>query len=357
MEPRIRLVWNRRNNNLVEVETYYGRNYRTYASTGIKCSQWDPARRKALGPGSEEINRRLAAFTVPDRKARRPLMEWLEQEQARRQLRPGTLARERVVFGAVREFGGAKTLADVTPQWLSRWDTWLHDGRRQQATVHNYHKVLKVYMQRAEYQGLIERTPYARFKTDRGKTAERHALTAAQLSALEALDLKGELAKTRDLFVLMAHTGLAHTDALLMDPGKIRDGWYAGERVKTGVHFVAPVDGKVQEILQRYGDVPNLSNQHLNRCLKVLGSAIDTGFPLTSHVARHTFITLALEKGLAPNVVQRMAGHSSITMTESYTHLGDGWVMAEGKRLLEDELPERPEQEQKDRPQEPRKGV
>lgn len=51
-------------------------------------------------------------------------------------------------------------------------------------------------------------------------------------------------------------------------------------------------------------------------------------------VARHTFITLALEQGLAPNVVQRMAGHSSLTMTESYTHLGDDWVKKEGGMLL-----------------------
>lgn len=43
---------------------------------------------------------------------------------------------------------------------------------------------------------------------------------------------------------------------------------------------------------------------------------------------------LALEQGLAPNVVQRMAGHSSLTMTESYTHLGDDWVKKEGGKLL-----------------------
>ena len=142
------------------------------------------------------------------------------------------------------------------------------------------------------------------------------------------------MVKARDLFLLMASTGMAYADVSAMDPAKVREGWYAADRIKTGVHFVAPVNAEAAAILEKYDGAPNLSDQHLNRCLHVLGDLLGLDFPLTSHIARHTFITLALEQGLAPNVVQRMAGHSSLTMTESYTHLGDDWVKKEGGKLL-----------------------
>ena len=334
MEKRTRLVWNRRGNGLVEVETYYGRGYRTYTSTGIRCAQWDKARQKALGPGSEEINRQLAAFQGPDYKVRLTVPEWLKAEQGRRQLRSSSIAHENGVFKAIGEFGGVRFLSDFNPRWLTRWDAWLHDGKRKQTSVYNYHKVLKVYLKRAEIQGLIDRTPYANFATDKGRSAVRHALTSKQVTALERMSFVGELDKARDLFLLMCYTGMAYVDVQAMDPAKVRDGWYVSDRVKTGVHFVAPVSKKTQTIIDKYDGAPNISGQHLNRCLKVIGPALGLDFPLTSHIARHTFITLALEKGLAPNVVQRMAGHSTVIMTEQYTHLMDDWVKKEaGKKI------------------------
>ena len=55
MEKNTRLVWNRRKNNLVEVETYYPGGYRRYTSTGIQCEAWDKSKQKAMGPGAEAI--------------------------------------------------------------------------------------------------------------------------------------------------------------------------------------------------------------------------------------------------------------------------------------------------------------
>lgn len=334
METKTRLVWNRRKNNLVEVVTYYPGGYRRYTSTGIQCEAWDKSKQKATGPGAEAINRKLAVFRSPERMNRVLALEWLEEEQGRRHLRPSSAAHERTAFKAISEFGGIRFLTDFTPVWLSRWDSWLHDGTRTQTSVYNYHKVLKVYLKRAATQGLIDQTPYTRFVTDKGKNAPRHALTRAQLDAIRQLPLSGMMVKARDLFLLMASTGMAYADVSAMDPTKVREGWYAADRIKTGVHFVAPVNAEAAAILEKYDGVPNLSDQHLNRCLHVLGDLLGLDFPLTSHIARHTFITLALEQGLAPNVVQRMAGHSSLTMTESYTHLGDDWVKKEGGMLL-----------------------
>lgn len=45
------------------------------------------------------------------------------------------------------------------------------------------------------------------------------------------------------------------------------------------------------------------------------------------HSLRHTFVTRAIEAGVPSDVVREMVGHSSLIMTEHYTHLGDEAVV------------------------------
>lgn len=64
------------------------------------------------------------------------------------------------------------------------------------------------------------------------------------------------------------------------------------------------------------------SNQKYNQFLKGIGIAIGCSFPLTTHIARHTFAcTIALGQGIPKEVLQIMMGHSSIKTTEIYAKL------------------------------------
>ena len=46
--------------------------------------------------------------------------------------------------------------------------------------------------------------------------------------------------------------------------------------------------------------------------------------PLVSfHSLRHTFVTRAIEAGVAPAIVRALVGHSTAAMTEHYTHIGE----------------------------------
>ena len=43
--------------------------------------------------------------------------------------------------------------------------------------------------------------------------------------------------------------------------------------------------------------------------------------PMTMHTLRHTFATRSIEAGMKPNVLQKILGHSSITITmDLYVH-------------------------------------
>lgn len=60
----------------------------------------------------------------------------------------------------------------------------------------------------------------------------------------------------------------------------------------------------------------NNATKCINQSLAVVGEVLSLKFPLTMHVARHTFAVFALNKGLSMSVVSRLLGHGSTDITE-----------------------------------------
>jgi len=58
----------------------------------------------------------------------------------------------------------------------------------------------------------------------------------------------------------------------------------------------------------------------------------DTEYGVTPHVLRHTFATLALQKGLSLAAVKKILGHDRLSTTEIYLNLTDGHVLEEYER-------------------------
>lgn len=60
----------------------------------------------------------------------------------------------------------------------------------------------------------------------------------------------------------------------------------------------------------------NNATKCINQSLAVVGEVLSLKFPLTMHVARHTFAVFALNKGISMSVVSRLLGHGSTDITE-----------------------------------------
>ena len=60
----------------------------------------------------------------------------------------------------------------------------------------------------------------------------------------------------------------------------------------------------------------NNATKCINQSLTVVGETLELKFPLTMHVARHTFAVFALNKGVSMSVVSRLLGHGSTDITE-----------------------------------------
>ncbi len=81
----------------------------------------------------------------------------------------------------------------------------------------------------------------------------------------------------------------------------LHDGWFVGVR-------------QAQKIVKRVANRAKLSQE------------------VTPHVLRHTFATLALQKGISLAAVQKMLGHDRLTTTAIYLNLTDAHVVEEFER-------------------------
>ena len=173
--------------------------------------------------------------------------------------------------------------------------------------------------------GLIKENPYERFQDKRGEKSDRPHLTEVQLKKLirmreESTD--AVMNRYLDFFLFQTFTGMAYSDAKSFDYGQ-HVVTIDGHRIKTGNEFVTPILPITRKILERNNFKMEItSNQKYNQFLKGIGLALGCSFPLTTHLARHTFAcTVALGQEISKEVLQIMMGYTSIKTTEIYAKL------------------------------------
>lgn len=272
---------------------------------------------------------------------RRNFMAWLRERIEKKSLGDGTRAGHMTTYHALERFGKFKTFEDVTLQHINQFDLFIREEKtfttkgkpitRTDAAIHNYHKRFKPYVTEAFNIGLIKENPYARFKDKRGEKNERPHLTKQQVDQLLMMretNKDAQMNKYLDFFIFQTFTGMAYIDAKSFDYSKhvvnINGLDYIdGRRIKTDNIFVAPILPITQKVLERNNfEMKITSNQKYNQFLKGIGLALGCNFPLTTHIARHTFAcTVMLGQGISKEVLQVMMGHSSIKTTEIYAKM------------------------------------
>lgn len=168
---------------------------------------------------------------------------------------------------------------------------------------------------------------------------ERPFLTERELILLNECVPDTEcLERVRDLFMFACFTGLSYIDlkTLCLNDIKTIDGrkWIIKRRAKTRTAFQIPLFDYPISIIEKYtGDgicrnpedplFAVISNQKMNLYLKDVADAAGLRKNLTFHVARHTFATLTLGKGVSIESVSSMLGHTSIRTTQIYAKITD----------------------------------
>jgi integrase len=231
-------------------------------------------------------------------------------------------------------------------------------------SVNNNVKYLKAFLNATFEQGIHEFAHFKRFRKLEDLQPEVVYLTRTEKNALATLNLDylPRLEQTRDVFLFECETGLRFSDVQALRPEQIQDGHVLLTTLKTSDFLKVPLSPLAQTILQKYAGrsathaLPVKSNQKSNADLKHIAQLARLTSPITTtqlrgkerkaitrpkyelvctHTARRTFVTLALEGGMRPEVVMRITGHKDYKTLHRYLKITDAVVQGEFEQYVE----------------------
>ncbi len=368
--PLIRLIFDRRKtasntrDGSVEIVVSYERK-RCWFGTGVRVIArcWNAkscsvVRREDSDALNEQIARRLSdvraktealwrdgRFTLENLKSAvknqridMPPLDWFERRIQSRPLSEGTRKQHIVALKLWRSCGLFQSWGDFTLTNIEKYDALLR-SKVSRATLYNYHKRLKVYINDAVQHGYLTASPYALFKVHRvDDVSTIKYLTADEVERLRSVQLDGPLDRVRDCWLFCFYTGISFAELEGLKPDDlIHEGdavYYEKKRKKTGVSFRVLLIDEARALLDKYGgQLPVITNQKYNYFLKIVAVAAKIDKPLTSHMARHTFATFALGHGVPRDVIAAMLGHSGLREVDRYAKRVQSDIDEQYKRI------------------------
>lgn len=98
---------------------------------------------------------------------------------------------------------------------------------------------------------------------------------------------------------------------------------------------VVPMSKRVQALLEHYFAINNtwpVGERQVQKIVKQIANRAKLTQSVTPHILRHTFATLALQKGISLASVQKILGHDRLTTTSIYLNFTDEHVVDEFSR-------------------------
>ena len=177
-------------------------------------------------------------------------------------------------------------------------------------------------------------------------------LNEDELLRLEELDLSSNkhLEMNRDLFLFGCYTGQRFSDYSNFDKSELNNNfWVVNQRKSVGNSVVRiPLIPQAQQILKKYNnELPKISSQKFNKNVKTISKLanivelkktlkyqgnkrVEVMLPkyelISSHTARRTFITLSLIKGIQPEAIKKVSGHTSDKEFKKYLKIEDFYI-------------------------------
>ena len=221
-------------------------------------------------------------------------------------------------------------MKELSEDFIRQFDIYLRtELSLSPSGVWMYTVPLKMIVTRAHCDGHIHRNPFAQYHAS-PSVKERQFLTEEELQRLmnHKFD-KPVFTQMRDMFVFGCLTGISYIDIkhLTTDDMENINGswWIVSKRKKTNIPYRVMLLGSALKIIERYEPFRTgnrlfylHANTYMNRTLKFIAKECEIDKPLSFHVSRHTFSTLALSKGMPIESVSKILGHTKITTTQIY---------------------------------------
>jgi len=208
-------------------------------------------------------------------------------------------------------------------------------------------KTLKTITIYAQKRGFLLHDPFVNHHfhmepVDRGFLTDEEILRVANKDlGIQRLEL------VRDIFIFSCFTGLAYIDVANLTPDHIvtmdDKQWIMTKRQKTSVETNVLLLDIPRAIIAKYSHktyrdgklFPVLTNQKTNSYLKEIADLCGIKKKLTFHLARHTFATMSLSKGVPIESVSKMLGHTNIRTTQIYARITNKKIEHDMEQLSE----------------------
>lgn len=277
-----------------------------------------PIERQAAAAIQAEKEAELAGLITPTRgvtvaQVIAGYMAWYESA------RPTTFKRTGYTFNPFLAAFGQQAAEGIQPAKVEAWA--LHQAAR--SSANKALRLGKAAFNRAVRVGLIRSNPMDRVRaTEPPISRAPDYYRPAQLDALYGCE-RGALWR------FMVNTGLRRSEMAKARRRDVRDGQLIVEstaegRTKSGKWRAIPLNSEALAALESLGE-DRLVLCHPDTLGDWFAQDRDAlGLPGSLHWTRHTFCTALVQQGVSLYDVQRLAGHSSVQVTEQYARHAPG---------------------------------
>lgn len=270
-----------------------------------------------------------------------------ELEADKEKLVQGTKKEHRYTLSILKKFHPDLRFSDLTFEFVQSFDRFLRKQGLAQNTIHKHHKHILRFLNIAIKRNYFEakNSPYLLFNSPKVK-GDRENLTKEELKTINGLELPFELGTLdycRDIFLFSCYTGLRFGDLMSLTGEHIDFNEEKGtviirttmEKVEhaRNIKVVLPLnqlfESEPLKIFKRYFSpkepinkkiFKQLTNQEVNRQLKIIAGLSKIRMALSFHIARHTFGTLLADITGNPYLIMQLMGHSDIKTSMIYIH-------------------------------------
>lgn len=289
----------------------------------------------------------------------------IENEFERHLISPATRTIHENCLEKLRAYSGKVMYSDISREWIEGFDAWhakmqSHKGYEGLRAREKSFKSIRKYLRMALAEGKKFRDPFNGLVWPRSKSRpvflsqeelfrllsfyrDPAMIEDACLKEIKDRDIRDEhkdqymdfapkrILKTLRSFLWQCFTGMRYDDAstvrhrdIELDMGKRYLVFVPQKTERTsGAEVRLPITPIMQELIVTSVGilVETPSNQKYNDRLKELGKVLGVNKHLTTHVGRHTFATVSLERGMSVEVLMELMGLTKLDTLMVYVHL------------------------------------
>ena len=229
------------------------------------------------------------------------------------------------------------SLDKIDNDLMQKYENHLKHKGIMKNSISCYMRTLRSIYNQAVKRGLTtQKNPFVGIYTRIDKTVKR-AVSEKIIVRLKNMNLSAhkELAFARDLFMFSFYMrGISFVDMANLRKNNVKNGYIVYTRSKTRQQLTVKLEVCTQEVISQYESqtiddylLPIYTAQNhnhtsqlrnYNKRLKRISGMLGLEKSLSSYVARHTWATLALRKGISIEVISESMGHENETTTRIY---------------------------------------